>query len=801
MAEFDIQGARQSGVPDSEIAAALAPKLNYDLDGARKAGVSDTEITDTLVAKFNSTPGGAATGLLNKPTRSTPAGNPLYPIGAAGAGAGAMGVVLPELLTGAAGLARQIPQGARVAPWLESAAIAAKSTGRVKTGTAGAVSGLAAETAGQAMEAGGAPQWAAEGTRFIVGGLTPETHLLAKQALELWKKKLPTTIEEAGIKRAARLLAAKLEGRPQDIDAEEAALLNKMVGELRGGAPSEAPSRGVYDILQTGARSRLATGEQEARTIIGNSNLAIQKELDAAAKNRDYATTASERIAKRGEDALAAAQLQRLNVGEDVTHSDIGTGLRGVVVKRNEAALAARAQRDAQLREARDTLVSGKEASGVQVDAMPEYQALVSSLKSEIQPGKHSAEVADNFRHILKQITTKAKEADLPFFGGMGSDVFAQIEKPPVKPPVSFQMLDDARRGLGKVFEKNPPEGYAAIDAATARKYYGQIAALQKKFAGGEGGAHDLLQKNYADSTEGLQMFGSKGGKRLSAVDRFDESKFQTDAAALPNQFFKTKQGVNDLLELTGDKNIVVKSARDFATKELEGMNTTQAREWMNGKGREMLAELPEVRGSVLKYLSHLQYGEQVSRNAAQGVKRLDYLASERTRAAEAGGRTIGSEAATRAGQITTQRGQEAVSLIGPKGEMFPVQNVKDLIEKGNTKQWTLAAPHILASPNGKTMLADSIRQTMADRAMKSTKDLSGFFDNNVRPALVATRLMPQSQIENISSQLKLIENMKLPEQQILGWQRRLIFQSFGGLAASAAVRGGSSLADLIPQP
>jgi hypothetical protein len=58
---------------------------------------------------------------------------------------------------------------------------------------------------------------------------------------------------------------------------------------------------------------------------------------------------------------------------------------------------------------------------------------------------------------------------------------------------------------------------------------------------------------------------------------------------------------------------------------------------------------------------------------------------------------------------------------------------------------------------------------------------------------------MPQSQIENISAQLKMIENMKLPEKEILGWQRRLIFQSFGGLAASGVARGGTSLVNLIP--
>lgn len=744
---------------------------------------------------FSGTSGGAVTGI-QRPYRQSllsPTGETALAIGGAGAlGAGA-GALLPELLTGAAGVARQIPQGARFAPFLESAAIGAKAAGRPTTALSGGISGLASETAGQTLETLNMPQWVAEGGRFVAGGITPE---ISKAAIELAKMGSRFAALSPGKlleKEAIKILAAKLEGKPQDISAEEAALLNKLVGDLRGGAPSETSQRGVYDILQTGAKSRLATGEQEARTIMGNANLSIRKELDAASKNADYAKTAGERIAKRGEDALAAAQLQRMNVGEDVSHSDIGTGLRSVIVPRHKAAIDARAAQDTILRTARDKLVSGKEAAGQYIDALPEYKALVSSLEAELTPGEHSEEVASNFRHILKQVTTKAPQTEQPF-GGMGSDVFATAEKPPVK----FTMLEEARRGLGRVFEKAPPEGYNAIDAETARKYYGLIADLQKKFAGGEGGAHDTLQKAYASATQGLEMYGSKAGKRVTALDRNYEKLFQTDAASLPRQAFSTKQGVTDLLELTGNREAVVKAAKDFATGELDGLTEPQVREWMT-KRREMLAVLPEVRNSVQKYITHLQYGEQVARNAEQGVKRLDYLAAEKTRLAEKTGRTLESDAAAQARQITTQRGQEATSLLGPKGEMFPVQNVKALIEKGNTEQWKLAAPHILASPGGNVMLADSIRQIMADRAMKSTKDLSGFFDNNVRPALTSTRLMPQSQIENISAQLKMIENMKLPEKEILGWQRRLIFQSFGGLAASGVARGGTSLVNLIP--
>lgn len=750
-------------------------------------------------AMFVETPGGAAAGIQRQPRLLSSPGESAAEIAGAGAIGAVMGAAAPEILTGLAGGLRQIPQGARVAPLLESAAIAAKTAGRPATAVSGGISGLASEIAGQSAEAAGAPQWGAETVRFVAGGITPELFPAANAAIDfvvnVYKKRLPTTIEESAARQLAFRIAAKLQGRPQDIDEAEAAFLNKLVDEMRGGPVSDKPMRGVYGILRTGAEAKFAVGEQEARTIMANASTSIQRELDAAAKSGIYAKEASERISRRGQDALAVAQLQRLNIGDDLAPSDIGANLRQIVVGRNQAAIAARKAQDELLRGQRDALVGQREAAGNYVDAMPEYRMLVASLTAELKSGKHSDEVAGNFRHILKQVTTRAEqEVDLPF-GGMGQETGAAK-----KAPVSFQMLDDARRGLGRVFEKTPPEGYDAIDAATARKYYGQIAMLQKKFAGGEGGAQDKLQTAYADATQGLEMFGSKAGKRITAIDRYDDSRFQTDAAALPRQFFATKQGVADLIELTSNRATVVKASLDFATSELNGMNERQVREWMT-KRREMLAMLPEARDAVLKYANHLQYGENTALAAERGVGRLSFFREGKEKLARQRATTIESEATTRAGQMTAQRGQEAISLLGSKGEMFPVQNVKALIESGTSKQWEIAAPQILASPGGREMLADSITQMLAEKALTSTKGLSGFFDNNVRPALIATRLMNPSKMDQISAQLNAIENLKLPEPVKLRLARRLVMQAFAGYAASGVARGATSLMSLIPEP
>jgi hypothetical protein len=45
---FDLEGARQAGYSDAEIASFLAPQKDFDLAGAKKAGYSDAEIVDHL---------------------------------------------------------------------------------------------------------------------------------------------------------------------------------------------------------------------------------------------------------------------------------------------------------------------------------------------------------------------------------------------------------------------------------------------------------------------------------------------------------------------------------------------------------------------------------------------------------------------------------------------------------------------------------------------------------------------------------------------------------------------------------
>jgi hypothetical protein len=780
MAQFDLQGARDAGVPDSETIEALAPRLNYDAQGARDAGVPDNEIADALTQKFNSTPGGAATGKVLPRRESTGFGTArgFSEIGGATALGTAGGVILPEILTGAAGAVRQFPQGARVAPLLETAAIAAKAAGRPATAVGGAVSGFASETAGQVAEEFGAGPKTAFATRFVAGGLTPSLGFAGQQLLKLWAAKLPTTLEEAALKRSARLLAAKLEGRPQDIDEAEAALLNKLSSELRGSA--DQPMEGTFRILESGAQRRIGVGEQEARTLLNQARQAADQEIQQTLKGPVAKSTAgADRLRARGQDALATAQLQRGNIGQDADASDIGNTLRQTVVSRNEVAFNARRSQFKADEAARDAVVSAKEGRRQFVNDTDEFSNLVDDLKAQLTPGTRSPDVQKTYDKILSGIRNPEK------------DVFGQHK------PTSFQALDDVRRQLGKVFEGTPPEGYEAISASDARKYYNIISNIQKSYAGE---AQERLLTNYGQASGEMRLFGSKAGQKLTALDRFDEERFKVDPSALPRQFFNSKQGVADLVELTGDRTLVLQAAKDFTTNELRTLDVKGIESWMV-KRRELLSAMPEVRDAVVKYKNLLSQGEDIARRTDKAIKLHESFQTGRIRESErtAAGITRGAE--QEAERIRGAAGRESGILMGKE---FPVERVRTLIESGDPNQWRLAAPEILAAPGGKQMLFESVRQVMADRADKSITGLSTFFTRQVRPGLEYTKAVSALEIQFIEAKIKAIENMKLPEAEKIGLMKRLILQSLGGLAASEGARRGASVAsnlvDLIPQ-
>jgi len=731
--------------------------------------------------RFGETEGGAVAGI-----RREPVSRELQDAGAiAGATAlgGAMGAMAPEVLRAGARVSGAFPITAPLASALDAAAAGARTAGRGLTSVGGALSGFMSETAGQGAEAFGANKVEAEIARIVGGGIGPEMATPIRVGVEAYLKTPSLSFTKKIQKEVLRPIWQKFTQAPESIDEREKRILVEAINEVRGGIKSDAPQTGVYDILKNRAQSRIAAGADEAAGILSDAERAINVETMGAMKGPvSYMRSAQERIKARGQDAIATAQLQRQNVGQDVDPSDVGSALRGVVVKRNESALA---QREAQFKAdevARDAIVQSKESQRQFVNSTPQYQSLITDLESQIKPGVRSPDVAKNFQNILNQIRNPEK------------DIFGQHK------PISFQVLDDVRRKLGEAFRGTPPEGYEAIGKQAAMKYYGIISNIQKQYAGGAGGPQERLLQHYANATEGMEMFRSKLGRAATELDKFDDNLFKTDPSALPKTYFATKTKVQELIKLAGDRAPVVNAAKDFAATELRDKTAQQVRSWMTQK-RELLSALPEVRSEIMRYEQALTRGEAIARHADQAVTRLETRQGDVMRDAERRGTSMRAGAERQAAEARGIAEKESSILMGKD---YPVERVKNLIESGNPEQWKLAAPAILAAPGGKQKLVESVRQVLANRASKSTTGLTEYFSTNIKPALEATNMMTPQQTGDLASKLASVENLKIPEEQKIGIWRRMILQSIGGYAASIGGRTGaathSSLVDLIPR-
>jgi len=673
-------------------------------------GATQEQALDYAKRQFGSTGGGAAVGNPNVQRQGELAGRQrnsfgtqLGEIGGAAGIGGALGYLSGDILEKLGRSAAMFPQTNRLAPYLENAGRLLQ-TQRGTAASAGAISGAVGETAGQAVELAGGPQWGAELARFVGGGVGPEMGHVASYAIrnKMGMPALMNYLREAT-------------GKEVKLSAQQQAYLDEQLGQLRGGPKSNA------DLEAIGA----GMGDEANR--MGRS----------AAANT--ARAESQRVAVGSPTPMADREL-----------SDIGGELRGVITKRNEAAINARQAEYAANENAVKDLVSKREAAGQFVNNTPEYNALVDSLKAELAPGKRSESVQTGIKKILSDIESYS---NIPggkrlVQSGLNLDL---VQQPSQRGPMTFQALDDVRRKLGEAFRGKPAEGYEAIGEAMAKDLYGKVSEIQKKFAGAP---QEKLLHDYAMRTEGLQPFMSKTGRQATALDKFNPDEFATDASTLPSKYFKTSAGIKALRELVGNETQINRSAMEFVNRELKDASGPQVRAWMS-KNSEMMRELPTVQRMVNSYAGKLEAAEVSMRNAAEFAK---------------------------------QAADSAEMLVG---KHFPAQRAVDLIKSGNAELWAKSAPAIAASPQAKQQTVSAVRQVLADQATsKGTIDL---FERSIRPAMENLSITNRAELDFIADKLNKIREMKIPEAEQLGMLKRVLLQATGGWAASAASRSVSS--------
>lgn len=654
------------------------------------AGATQEQALEYAKSQFGSTQGGAATGNPNIQSVAPKAikadtGTGLEAIGGAGAIGGVLGAFGSEIMSGLAKATSAFPQTNRLTPYLETAAQGLRNAGRLQGGISGAISGMAGETAGQVAEMSGAGPTTAELARIAGGAVGPELKNLAAWGV----KKAAGASGVTDIIDAARKYAGK------DIkltDAQEK-FLESEIAALRGGVKADDSLERVGSIMGAEGNRLMSMADQQ-------NIAAIRKAASVGGAAGYPASTA--------------------------TVDDIGQGLRSVITKRNEAALADRQTKYLKNEQDRDVIVKRQESAGQFVSQLPEYESLVKTVRSELDNStsmRRSPAVQANYQKILGSIVDKDGK------------------------PISFQALDDLRRQLGEAFRGKPPEGFEAISANTAKELYGKISQIQKKYAGAPQSA---LLDDYATSTQGLESFSSRLGKKATALDQYRDDAFATDAATLPATYFKTRTSVQALKELTGNATLVNNAALDYVDKVLAGKSASQVREWMD-KNAGWLGEVGPTRKLIDNYAGRLEAAERATASAKD---------------------------------VAAAVAKDASILMQGK---LPVQKAVDLIKSGDPQVWSKVTPLIAQSPQAKEQMVKAVRQVVSDQA--TAKGAADTFQRNIRPFLESGNIASKAELDFIAKRLENIRDMKVPEPEKLGIIKRMLLQGAAGWAASAEAR------------
>lgn len=754
-------------------------------------GASDEEVIARAQELFATTEGGAVTGITREPKATGIQAE--MPAIADIAGAGILGAVgnvaAPAVLRGVGYGLSSLPFPAartlgRGATYMGEAAQAVKPVVRAAEGLTG---GLVGEAVGKLTESVTENKIAAEASRLIAGGVTPTTIRLMLSAAGNGIRLL---VGQEGAKAYARPDIAIMQmsnsikndvaqRQGGNLTAEQNKFIDSLIAELQG---SKKPGEALLEIqsaLETGAQQLKDQAAIRSKSLYDESFSVLQGANDAASAEVQSAVNNAKLGVSARTDAVAYLQSLKQNVldksnnllstiGTPRQKSEIGTELQNIVNLRNQSI------RNNASTKYNDTesdvldIVAGKQAKGEFVGSMPEYNSFIQDLKSNVVPGVRSADVAKSFQKILDNVSFKDAET-------------------------TYQALDDARRLLGEVYRGRAPEGYGAIDADTARKYYKVISDIQKKYVGPK---QDELLDNYAASKEGLEIFGSQYGKKLIARDPGALEQLKSDPASIPAYFFKSPKSFNSLVSLVGNKELAVGAARDYIANEISSLTTAkQINMWLT-RNRDFLAIVPDIRNQVVQYRQALENSERTILNIDKGIKSLQKQqvdlplsaqrdAEKRASALRAGGELQYASLQSQAETVTKEAAAAADMIFN--SSVGPLKNVGQLILSGNMNAWNVAAPIISRSPAAKGAVFDAVRDILSNAP---TKGSQRYFDETIAPPLLKFGMISKDQADTLYTQLGQIEAGRMPETAKLSLAKKLVLDSITAYSSSLGARG-----------
>lgn len=712
-------------------------------------------------------PPASAAPQVEAPPKQKTAAERLKQFGEAGLGGTIMGAAAPELTQMAGKGIAMIPS-----PYTKAAGYGIEAAGkqmRAMRGTEagiGAIGGMTGDIAGQVAESRGMRPPAVFAAELAGGVVGPAFIKTITDAIKYGSRKL-LGIEPV---KAIKTLADDLGLDSAQLSPSQREFIKKQLDEFRGtGKPGEAQET-LYGALKTGAAD--ITREAEGRAAARKAEAEIaQRQAEAQAEKMRLAGKKTTEI---GAQTSKEAQAARAQIGQEREASDVGNSLRQKIMSLFGQMTEARSAEYAKQKAIRDAAVAEKESAGQLVKDLPEYQSLLDDLRSKLLIGKEALQqktapvtekgVLQAYQNIYDAVNNRRVITGVDTNGNPNYKTF----------PTSFDALDDVRRRLGDAAFGKEVEGYSAIGADIARKYYGKISEIQSKFAGE---AHDALQGGYEAASRLLDKYKSQAGKKATAADRFDPTRYKTDPAALPNTYFSSKQSVNDLLELTGgDRALVTQAASDFTARQLRDKNAKGVKDWMNNNS-DWLEALPEVKSKVSSYLSTLERAERVSGKSGTAAKILE---SREPTVLRAGEKALAA-GEKEAGAITAEAQKRVDTILGDKN---PAARVREIFLSGRPSIWKEVGPILASAKGGKEAVAEAVRQIMADRATSGLVSSVRVFREELAPNLREAKLMTPEQLSSLEAQLQAIANSAVGEPAKLTMLQTAIKNAIIGVAA-----------------
>lgn len=541
-----------------------------------------------------------------------------------------------------------------------------------------------------------------------------------------------------------------------------------------------------------------ATDVAQAQSIQAEANRKAAQIMQNADERMKSAVSRRVSVLQAGEKQVETAKNKLQDIGYPGEISEIGQDLRNTVLGKQQALTDVRtAQKQTDIA-ARDKEIAEKVSSGKLISDNKEYRDLVRGIKDRLLM---------TFDRIPKQaLATDPVEIKnlTEILKGLEGRTIIVGGRQQVVPP-DFESIDRMRRKFGEVFRGKPPVGYEGIDANTARDLYFKLSEIMGDYSQ----AHKTFIQNYETLSRELDVFGTRAGKKATALDDWIEGRFSTDTAAIPGYYFKTADKVKDLIELTGDKGYVERMAGDYVARTLRDMNGTQMRTWYNNKANsDWLSELPALKNKINSYISGVEEAERYSKKAIGVAARIEGAPIEK--GAERKVKGVEKEAAA---QIKALPGEKAAATVESEAaksakpfeeeaarlqkivnqKKSPVDEFANYVIAENAPaNIKKAAEFVARSPNGEQAFRDATISMMARVPKSALKDL---YYTRIKYALEGSGLYSPQQINELSRRVDAARDPTIAEKVLQGW-----FTAVAASEVPSRVNSGiNSLIQLAP--